>query len=38
MAVNLKMKKKCHIVPPEWLNVGGFSFVRSFYRMQTVFV
>lgn len=22
MAVNLKMKKKCHIVAPEWLNVG----------------
>ncbi|KAH8094842.1 Psf2-domain-containing protein [Cristinia sonorae] len=21
MAANLKMKKKCHIVPPEWLNV-----------------
>ena len=23
MAANLKMKKKCHIVPPYWLNVGG---------------
>lgn len=21
-AVNLKLKKKCHIVPPEWLSVG----------------
>ncbi|KAI6130333.1 hypothetical protein EDD16DRAFT_1081779 [Pisolithus croceorrhizus] len=21
MAVNLKVKKKCHIIPPEWLNV-----------------
>jgi GINS complex subunit 2 len=21
MAVNLKLKKKCHIVPPDWLNV-----------------
>ncbi|TCD69244.1 DNA replication protein psf2 [Steccherinum ochraceum] len=21
MAVNLKMKKKCHVVPPDWLNV-----------------
>jgi hypothetical protein len=22
MAVNLKLKKKCHIVAPDWLNVG----------------
>ncbi|THH13644.1 hypothetical protein EW146_g6605 [Bondarzewia mesenterica] len=22
MATNLKLKKKCHIVAPEWLNVG----------------
>jgi GINS complex subunit 2 len=22
IAVNLKLKKKCHIVPPEWLSVG----------------
>jgi hypothetical protein len=22
MATNLKLKKKCHIVPPDWLNVG----------------
>ncbi|KAG2156263.1 hypothetical protein DEU56DRAFT_937012 [Suillus clintonianus] len=22
MATNLKLKKKCHIVPPEWLSVG----------------
>lgn len=21
MAVNLKVKKKCHIIPPDWLNV-----------------
>ncbi|KAG2013305.1 DNA replication complex GINS protein PSF2 [Coprinopsis cinerea AmutBmut pab1-1] len=25
MAVNLKMKKKCHIVPPKWLNVEFLS-------------
>lgn len=24
MAVNLKLKKKCHIVAPDWLNVGMF--------------
>ncbi|KAJ3544693.1 hypothetical protein NMY22_g2689 [Coprinellus aureogranulatus] len=24
MAINLKLKKKCHIVPPEWLTVGVF--------------
>lgn len=24
MATNLKLKKKCHVVPPEWLNVGQF--------------
>jgi hypothetical protein len=24
MAVNLKLKKKCHIVAPDWLNVGAF--------------
>jgi GINS complex subunit 2 len=23
MAVNLKLKKKCHIVPPDWLSVGA---------------
>jgi GINS complex subunit 2 len=23
MAINLKMKKKCHIVPPDWLSVGA---------------
>ena len=23
MAMNLKMKKKCHIVPPDWLSVGA---------------
>jgi len=22
MAVNLKLKKKCHIVAPDWLNIG----------------
>jgi GINS complex subunit 2 len=22
MASSLKLKKKCHIVPPDWLNVG----------------
>ncbi|KAI9513257.1 DNA replication complex GINS protein PSF2 [Russula earlei] len=24
MAINLKMKKKCHIVPPDWLSVADF--------------
>jgi hypothetical protein len=24
MAVNLKLKKKCHIIAPDWLNVGAF--------------
>ncbi|KAH7930694.1 Psf2-domain-containing protein [Leucogyrophana mollusca] len=24
MATNLKLKKKCHIVPPEWLSVAEF--------------
>jgi hypothetical protein len=23
MAMNLKTKKKCHIVPPDWLSVGA---------------
>lgn len=23
MAINLKFKKKCHIVPPDWLSVGA---------------
>ena len=23
MAINLKLKKKCHIVPPDWLSVGA---------------
>lgn len=23
MATNLKLKKKCHIVPPDWLNAGA---------------
>ena len=23
MALNLKLKKKCHIVAPDWLNVGS---------------
>lgn len=23
MAFNLKLKKKCHIVAPDWLNVGA---------------
>jgi GINS complex subunit 2 len=31
MAVNLKLKKKCHIVAPEWLNVGMFFFDNSFF-------
>lgn len=22
MAMNLKLKKKCHIIPPDWLTVG----------------
>ena len=26
MAVNLKLKKKCHIVPPAWLTVGKATF------------
>ena len=25
MATNLKLKKKCHIVPPEWLDVGKYA-------------
>jgi GINS complex subunit 2 len=25
MATNLKLKKKCHIVAPEWLTVGKFT-------------
>jgi GINS complex subunit 2 len=24
MAVNMKMKKKCHIIAPEWLSFGAF--------------
>lgn len=30
MAVNLKLKKKCHIVAPDWLNVGMFCYNSSF--------
>ena len=29
MAINLKLKKKCHIVAPDWLNVGMFVFSNS---------
>lgn len=27
MAVNLKLKKKCHIVPPDWLSVGTYKHI-----------
>lgn len=40
MAVNLKMKKKCHIVAPEWLNVGtpsiGLLCLRTNLRLQII--
>ncbi|PPQ64630.1 hypothetical protein CVT24_008367 [Panaeolus cyanescens] len=32
MAVNLKLKKKCHIVPPEWLSVD---FLQSKLTLET---
>ena len=25
LAVNLKLKKKCNIVPPDWLSVGAYN-------------
>lgn len=31
MAVNLKLKKKCHIIAPDWLNAGRF-FTRCLER------
>jgi len=30
MAVNLKTKKKCHIVAPSWLNVGKVTYLFLF--------
>lgn len=30
MAVNLKARKKCHIVPPDWLNYGELVRLVSF--------
>lgn len=30
MALNLKLKRKCHIVAPEWLNVGWYLFRNHF--------
>jgi hypothetical protein len=30
MAINLKMKKKCHIVPPDWLSVGARMMSKPF--------
>lgn len=37
MATNLKLKKKCRVVPPEWLNVGESNthlfdvYIQSFF-------
>jgi hypothetical protein len=31
MAVNLKLKKKCHIVSPDWLNVGMFVIITILF-------
>lgn len=29
MAMNLKLKKKCHIIPPDWLTVGMHAMLVS---------
>ncbi len=34
IAMNLKMKKKCHIVPPDWLSVGAVE-LESCLRLLT---
>jgi GINS complex subunit 2 len=33
MATNLKLKKKCHIVPPEWLSVGLYNLSNKTLSM-----
>jgi GINS complex subunit 2 len=41
MATNLKLKKKCHIVPPDWLNVGRWQHslyhISPTYLVQNIF-
>jgi hypothetical protein len=32
MALILKQKKKCHIVAPDWLNVGEFGEMGSLFH------
>jgi GINS complex subunit 2 len=39
--MNLKMKKKCHIVPPDWLSVGAVepeSRLRTAHACRTEFL
>jgi GINS complex subunit 2 len=35
MAMNLKLKKKCHIVPPDWLTVGAPELQLHFGQLPT---
>jgi len=42
MAMNLKTKKKCHIVPPDWLSVGAsqrlYHFINNMLtRVEQIF-
>ncbi|KAL1723464.1 hypothetical protein EV715DRAFT_190772 [Schizophyllum commune] len=32
LATNLKLKKKCRIIPPDWLTVGKFALLLSFFE------
>lgn len=34
MAINLKVKKKCHVVAPEWLAIGNQTAVYTLQAFQ----
>ncbi len=35
MALNLKLKRKCHIVAPDWLTVGSYKHERAHHDVNS---